>query len=145
MSKYSLTVPTWQKGCIEEMVILDETRNVFKYSFSNSLDNIKTAVFARTGINIDLEEAKWQQNHKLSISVKKLMNSYNVNYSMTTDIKDIDNKKFIIINMRVGDDWYVTGYEEEYGEFFSWEMLRILELFDLIKKSNTSSNDADNK
>ena len=59
MNMNSLSIPTWQKGCIEEMVISNETNEVYKYSFSNSLDNIRTAIYARTGHNINLEKAVW--------------------------------------------------------------------------------------
>jgi len=123
----SLKVPIWEKGCIEEIVILNETNEVYKYSFSNSLDNIRTAIYARTGQNINLEKAVWRQNLELSISVKHLMNFYNVNYSMTTDI--IDNVKFIAVNMRVGDKWYITGYDEIKGRFISWHTFDTIRLF----------------
>ena len=120
MPKNLLSIPTWQKGCIEEMVILDETKEVLKYSFSNSLDNIRTAIYARIGKNINLEKAVWKQNSRLSISVKHLMNFHNVNYSMTTDIRD--DVKFVAVNMRVGDKWFTTGYDEDNGEFYNWHL-----------------------
>lgn len=113
-----LTVPTWQDGCIEEMVIIDETNEVYKYSFSNNLDNIREAIYARTGKNINLEEALWKQNNKLSISVKRLMNFHNVNFSMTTDT--MGKVRFVEVNMRVGDKWFNTGYDENKGKFENW-------------------------
>jgi len=145
MLESSLTVPTWQKGCIEEMVILNETRDVIKYSFSNSLDNIKTAIYARTGHNINLQRAVWKQNPDLSISVKHLMNYYNVNFSMTTDI--IDKVNFIVVNMRVGDNWFITGYEEKNGKFVSWDSIHTYSIAvrmvkDFIKRYY-SSDDTD--
>jgi len=139
MPKNLLSVPTWQKGCIEEMVILDETKEVFKYSFSNSLDNIRTAIYARTGKNINLEKAVWKQNFRLSISVKHLMNFHNVNYSMTTDI--INDVKFVVVNMRVGDKWYLTGYDEIDGKFYAWQLLDIINLF--RKLNGELSEDSD--
>ena len=126
MPKNLLSIPTWQKGCIEEMVILDETKEVLKYSFSNSLDNIRTAIYARIGKNINLEKAVWKQNTRLSISVKHLMNFHNVNYSMTTDV--IDNLKYVVVNMRVGDKWYITGYDEIEGKFYAWQFLDMIKL-----------------
>jgi len=126
----SLSIPTWKKGCIEEMVILNETNEVYKYSFSNSLDNIRTAIYARTGHNINLEKAVWKQNRGLSISVKRLMNFHNVNYSMTTDIKD--DVKFIAVNMRVGDKWFITGYDENDGKFYNWHLSDTRILYKLI-------------
>jgi len=115
-----LSIPTWQRGCIEEMVILNETNEVYKYSFSNSLDNIRTAIYAITGHNINLEKAVWKQNRGLSISVKHLMNFHNVNYSMTTDIRD--DVKFVAVNMRVGNKWFITGYDEDNGKFYNWHL-----------------------
>jgi hypothetical protein len=108
------------------MVILNETNEVYKYSFSNNLDNIRTAIFARTGQNINLEKAVWKQNRGLSISVKHLMNFHNVNYSMTTDTKD--DVKFIAVNMRVGDKWFITSYDEINGRFFAWDKIETFRL-----------------
>jgi hypothetical protein len=122
----SLTVPEWHKGCIEEMVILEETKEVLKYSFSNSLDNIKTVIFDRTGHNIDLENALWRINPELSITVKNLMNSHNVNYSMTICIRG--EKKFLVVNMRAGDNWFITGYDEINGSFYNWELIHTYKL-----------------
>jgi hypothetical protein len=146
MLEYSLTVPTWQKGCIEEMVILDETRDIIKYTFSNSLDNIRTAIYARTRHNIKLERAAWKLNPDLSISVKHLMNYYNVNFSMTTDI--IEKINFIVVNMRVGDNWFITGYEKINGKFISWDFLHTCSMAekmakDLIKRNNSYNDDTD--
>ena len=77
--------PALCKGCIEEIVIIYETNDILKYSLSNSLDNIETAIYARTGCKINLEQGLWKLNPDLSISIKHLMNFYNVNYSMTSD------------------------------------------------------------
>jgi len=139
MTKNTLAVPTWQKGCIEEMVILNETNEVYKYSFSNSLDNIRTAIYARTGQNINLEKAVWKQNSGLSISVKHLMNHHNVNYSMTTDIKD--DLKFVAVNMRVGDKWFITGYDEIEGKYYAWHLLYTIKL--CLKYIGEKSEDGD--
>jgi len=139
MPKNLLSIPTWQKGCVEEMVILDETKEVLKYSFSNSLDNIRTAIYARTGKNINLEKAVWKQNSRLSISVKHLMNFHNVNYSMTTDV--IDNLKYVVVNMRVGDKWYITGYDEINGKFYPWHLFDMIKLF--RKLNDQLSDDSD--
>jgi len=145
----SLTVPKWQKGCIEEMVILDETKDVLKYTFSNSLDNIRTAIYARTGRNVNLKKASWKLNPGLSITVKHLMNSYNVNYSMTTDTDKSGKKIFIVVNMRVGDNWFDTGYTGIDNEFHSWETITIkLKAYKIVKKllndfNSSSDNDKD--
>jgi len=140
MSVDTLSIPTWQKGCIEETVVLNESKNVYKYTFSDSLENIKIAIYARTGHKINLEKALWKKNPGLSISVKHLMNTHNVNYSMTTDTRD--KERFITVNMRVGDNWYVTGYDEINGRFVSWENLRILSMFvDFLEMNNSSYDD----
>jgi hypothetical protein len=119
MAKRALTIPTW--GCIEENIFI-EKHGILKYSLSNSLDEIKIAIVTRTGNYIDLEKAVWHLNTELSINVKQLMNSHNVNFSITTFI--IDKTKVLVINMRVGDSWFITGYDEIEGEFFNWELIR---------------------
>jgi len=123
MLENSLSVPRGDKGFIEETIILKETKNLLKYTLSNSLDTIRMAISSRTGHNIDLKEAIWTLNPGLSVSVKHLMNSHNANFSMTTDIKD--EVKFIVINMRVGDNWFITGYDEIDNKLFNWEFMSI--------------------
>ena len=56
----------YQKGYIEEMVILDGKKELLKFSLSNSLDDIKIAIFKRTGCNINLNNARWTINTKYS-------------------------------------------------------------------------------
>ena len=127
MLENSFSVPIWQKDYIEEIVILNETNEVYKYTFSNSLDNIQTVIYAKTGHSLKLENASWKINPGLSISVKNLMNSHNVNYSMTIGIRDKVN--FIAINMRVGDKWFITGYDEINGLIYNWKLIELMELF----------------
>jgi hypothetical protein len=133
MLEDSLTVPVWHKGCIEEIVILKETNEVLKYTFSNSLDSIRKAIYSITRRNINLEKAIWQLNSKLSISVKNLMTSYNVNYSMTTDITDKDKFTVITINMRANEKWFITSYFcGNNGKFVDWvqrDQINLLEKF----------------
>jgi hypothetical protein len=105
-------------GYAEEYIIVKEAGELLKYSLSNSLDDIKIAIYARTGLNIDLDKAYWQQNQKLSISVKYLMNIHQVNYSMTTYIEE--KYRIIIINLRVGGIWLQTFYEELDGKIYSF-------------------------
>jgi len=135
----SLVVPEWKNGCIEEIVVLDETKHVLKYTFTNSLDSIKTAIYSKTGCNISLKKALWKLNPDLSISVKHLMNSHNVNFSMTTFLRD--NLKSIVINMRVGDNWFITGFDEINGIYLNWEFLRIyLTAYNAFSSSNEDSD-----
>jgi len=143
MPENLMTIPTWEKGCIEEIVIINETRDVLKYSFSNSLDNIRIAIYARTGHNINLEKAFWRINPRLSISVKHLMNSHNAIYSMTTNKKD--KVKSVIVNMRVGDKYYITGYDEIEDEIYSWELLNSLSRALKIVKYILNDNDTDDE
>jgi len=139
------SVPTLQNGCIEEMVILNETNNLYKYSLSNSLDNIRKAIYLRTGHNINLENASWKLNKELSNNVKHLMNSHNVIYSMTTDIRD--NIEFVAVNMHVGDNWYITGYDKIKNKFVNWEIIDMniyaYNLFKDILNEYISSSDND--
>ena len=140
----SLTTYKHHNGYAEEMVVLDETKEVFKYTLSNSLDDIKIAIYARTGCNINLNKAAWKLNTGLSISVKHLMNSHNVNYSMTTDTRK--KSRFIAINMRVGDKWFVTGYDEISGVFYNWEYLKTFkETIDFLKDHFASDDDDDSE
>jgi len=134
-----LATPEWKNGCIEEIVILDETKQVLKYTFSNSIDSIKTAIYSKTGCNINLKKALWKLNPGLSISVKHLMNLHNVNYSMTTFIRD--KLKSIVVNMRVGDNWFITGFDEINGIYLNWEFLHIyLTAYNAFSSSNEDSD-----
>ena len=92
----SLTVSKTHTGYHEEFVILDGTKDMYKYTLSNNLDDIRTAIFARTGYNINLNKATWSINPNLSISVKHLMNSHQVKFSMTTDTKNNESKKYLL-------------------------------------------------
>jgi hypothetical protein len=141
MPENSFSFPTWQRGSIEKLVILDGRKEILKYSLSNSLDDIKIAIFVRTGYNINLENAAWKLNPKLSISVKHLMDSHDVNYSMTTYIRE--KVRFVVINMRVGDNWFITGYEEINGKFYNWELIHTYSkamkiAMDMFNDSNSS-------
>ena len=116
-------------GYAEEFILVkanNPENNVFlNYSLSNSLDNIKIAIFNRTGLDIKLEKAKWVYNPNLSISVKQLMNKYQVSFSMTTYFENLVN--IICINMRVGDNWFITRYAELKNKCFSWDYFDTLE------------------
>jgi hypothetical protein len=116
-------------GYAEEYIVVDmgdPRENVLlSYSLSNSLDDIKIAIFNRTGLNIKIEKAKWTLNSQLSVSVKHLMNKNQAAYSMTAYPKG--KFRFITINMRVGDNWFITGYIENRGKYYSWDYLYTLE------------------
>jgi hypothetical protein len=121
--------PKDQLGYAEEYIIIKDNnsdeKEILNYSLSNSLEEIKMAIFRRTGLNIKLEKAKWFINPYLSISVKDLMNKHHVLFSVTTFY---DNEtRMISINMRVGDIWFYTSYGELKGKCYSWDHLDTLE------------------
>jgi len=103
---------------------------LLNYSLSNSLDDIKIAVYARIGININLDKVKWEKNQDLSISVKHLMNKHHVSFSMTTYFNKKNIKNFVI-NMRVGDNWFITGFYVIDGKYYSWDFF---DAFEKIKR-----------
>jgi len=106
-------------GYAEEYIIVKHENpkhnRLINYSLSNSIEDIQIAIYARTSQVIDLEKAYWRINQYLSISVKHLMNSHKVNYSMTVYGKE--NNRRIVVNMHVGDNWFYTVYREMDGKF----------------------------
>ena len=116
-------------GFAEEYIVVkcdDPKDDVFlNYSLSNSLDDIKIAIFNRTGLDLKLEKSKWVYNSYLSVSVKQLMNKHQVSYSMTTYCEG--KVRIITINMRVGDDWFITRYVELKGKCYHADYFDTLE------------------
>ena len=98
---------------------------LLNYSLSNSLDDIKIAIFKRTGLDIKLEQTKWIINSYLSVNVKLLMNKYQTAFSMTT--YHDEKVRIIIINMRVNDNWFITRYAELKGKCYHWDYFSTLE------------------
>ena len=141
----SLAIPKTNTRYLEELVILDGTKHMYKYTLSNILDDIRTAIFARTGYNVNLNKATWSINPDLSISVKHLMNKYQVKFSMTTDTKENDSKsKFIVINMRSGDLWFITGFDEMNGSMVSWDLIKAYRMIlTFLESQNSSDSDDD--
>jgi len=121
--------PKDQLGYAEEFITIKRGKPddslLLNYSLSNSLEDIKMAIFKRTGLEIKLEKAKWYINPYLSISVKHLMNKHQVTYSMTTFYEK--TVRVISINMRVGDNWFYTSYCEIKGKCYSWDYYATLE------------------
>jgi len=77
------------------------------YSLSNNLNEIEKAIFLRTGRNIKLDNVDWINiTGSLSPEVITIMNKHNVNYSMVT----VNDNKTIIVNKRVGNNWYWYVY-----------------------------------
>ena len=50
------------------------------------------------------------------------MSSHNAGFSMTT-VKD-DKMNYIVVNIRVGINWFITGYSEFKGKYISWDTIR---------------------
>jgi hypothetical protein len=129
IEKHQFTTPKDQLGYAEEYITINfgkpDDSILLNYSLSNSLEDIKIAVFKRTGLEIKLEKAKWYINPDLSINVKHLMNKHHVFYSMTTYYNE--NVRIISINMRVGDNWFYTSYGEIKGKCYSWDHFETLE------------------
>ena len=130
-------------GYAEEYIVVefDEPKEnvLLSYSLSNSLDDIKIAIFNRTGLNIKIEKAKWTLNSHLSVSVKHLMNKNQVNYSLTTYYEG--KIRIITINMRVGDNWFITGYIEDKGKYYHWDYFHTLEKLKRFIEHYLSSED----
>ena len=104
---------TKMKNIYVEEDIYIESIGVLRYSLSNDFGKIKNAVIKSSGID-DLSfinKYGWQLNHELSENVKKAMIKHNVNYSMTCYVEG--HWLILIINKRDGDNWLITGYEQE--------------------------------
>jgi len=128
--------PKEQLGYAEEYITIkldkpDESL-LLNYSLSNSMEDIKMAIFNRTGHDIKLEKAKWVVNPYLSVSVKHLMNKHQVIYSMTTYYEK--TVRIIVINMKVGDKWFYTSYGETDGKCHSWDYYEMMEKVNRVIK-----------
>ena len=128
--------PKEQLGYAEEYITVKYGKpvknNLLNYSLSNSLEDIKIAIFKRTGLEIKIEKAKWQLNSDLSTSVKHLMNKHQVIYSMTTYYSD--EVRVVCLNMRAGDYWFFTSYGEIDGKCYSWDYYKTIEKVERILK-----------
>jgi len=93
---------------------------LLKYAISNDINEIAEAAIQKMGVIIpDLHEVEWKLNLELSPNVMDLMNSKNVNYSMTTfEDNELLN---IVINKRVGNKWYIYGGRIFEGKFYSYD------------------------
>jgi alpha-amylase/alpha-mannosidase (GH57 family) len=126
-----------QLGYAEEHIIVEGKNGnaLLNYSLSNSLEDIKIAIFSRTGHKINLDNAVWQINPELSISVKHLMNKHHVIYSMTT-LGESGNKQ-IVVNMRANDKWFITKLHEFKGTLVTENQFDLLRIIDKIIRGRT--------
>ena len=106
----AMTSNAKREDVFEEDIYI-ENMGVLRYSLSNDIYKIQDAIYKRTGDNdfSFIDEYGWKLNHELSNNVKRVMNKYNVNYSMTSFTKD--SIQYLAINKREGNRWYITGYE----------------------------------
>lgn len=104
----SLKVADTQKGYFDEMVIYDYNKNVYKYSFSKNIDNLEVAIYARTGISVDLKDVTWKFYDKLPVKVRHIMATHGVNYCAVTYLWENDN--YLDVIMRSGDRWFKADY-----------------------------------
>ena len=102
------------------------------------MDDIKIAIFKRTGLDIKLEQAKWIINSYLSVNVKQLMNKHQTSFSMTT--YHDEKVRIIVINMRVNDNWFITRYAELKGKCYHWDYFNTLEKLKRFIEHYLSSN-----
>jgi len=139
MDEQQFLTPKDVLGYAEEHIVVDQ--ELINYSLSNSLDDIKIAVYARTGLNVNLDDAYWQLRTDLSISVKHLMNKHRVTYSMTT-WEEEEKIRCLGVNMRVGDQWFSAGFykRNEDSTFYDIEKLRCYErILKCLKDYDTDS------
>jgi hypothetical protein len=128
MDEQQFLTPKDLLGYAEEHIVCGQSQNLRMFSLSNSLDDIKIAIYARTGLNIDLDNAYWQLLPSLSTSIRHLMNKHRVTYSMDTyyiEEEEEEEKKeeeeeekeekmrFIFVFMHVGNKWFCTSYCEQ--------------------------------
>jgi len=100
-----------QKDFIEEEIYI-ENFGLLRYTLSNNINIILNSITRRSGVIIpdSAKEIPWTKNTRLSENVKKSMNKNNMNYSTTMYYSDSYIQ--IIINKRIGNTWYVTGYDD---------------------------------
>ena len=125
-----------QPECLEENVIVDDESLL--YSLSNSLDEIEVAIFTRTGKNMYLKNVYWKLNAKLFNGVKRLMKKHQVRYSMTVSIRG--KRKDLVVNMRVNEEWFTTGFTEFEGAFLSWDMFEKIDFARKYIKEHSDSS-----
>jgi hypothetical protein len=143
MDEQQFLTPKDVLGYAEEYIVVEEIQELLNYSLSNSLDDIKNAVYARTGLNINLDYAYWQLNTNLSTSVKHLMNKHRVNYSMTTWDEEEERVKYLYVNMRVGDQWFLARFFANNNDntFLDFEKFKCCtKVFKLLDNPDTAVN-----
>jgi len=62
MDEQQFLIPKDILGYAEEYIVVEEIHQLLNYSLSNSLDDIEIAIYSRTGLDIDLNNAYWEIN-----------------------------------------------------------------------------------
>jgi len=139
MNEQQFLTPKDVLGYAEEFIVLgEESPELYNFSLSNSLNDIKTAIYARTGLDFDLDNAYWQLESELSDNIKHLMKKHHVTYSMTTWYNEKEKRRYLVIYMHVGKKWFHTRHNQEDGKIYNYEkylirretMQRILKFLD---------------
>ena len=143
MDEQQFLTPKDVLGYAEEYIFVEEIQELLNYSLSNSLDDIKIAVYARTGLNVDLNDAYWLLNNELSTIVKHLMNKHRVTYSMT--ILDEEEVRNLFVNMRVGDQWFIARYDASNKDstFYDFEKFKCFRKMFIYLEENNYLKDPD--
>ena len=141
MDEQQFLTPKDVLGYAEEYIIIEKDKIMLNFSLSNSLDDIEIAIYTRTGIDVNLNDAYWQLNTNLSTTVKHLMNKHRVAYSMTTWDDKEDGRKYLLVNMRIGDKWFLTRFNEEDGVVYNYEQYSICKK--MLKYFRDSDNDTE--
>jgi len=124
-------------GYTEECIFDETFQQLLNYSLSNNLDDIKIAIYTKTGLNIKLDDAYWQLCKDTSTSLKHLMNKHRVTYSMTTWYNEKEKCRYFFVHMRVGDKWFFTVFYEDSGKILSYdEYLFCEKLMKYLRKNN---------
>jgi len=113
-------------GYAEEFIFLEEeSPELYNFSLSNSLDDIKTAIYTRTGSDFDLDNAYWKLEPELSDDIKHLMNKHHIIYSMATWYEEKEKRRYLVVYMHVGKKWFYTRHNQEDGKIYNYEKYEI--------------------
>jgi hypothetical protein len=138
MDEQQFLTPKDVLGYAEEHIVVDQ--ELLNYSLSNSLDDIKNAVYTRTGLNINLDNAYWRLNtNHLSTTVKHLMNKHRVTYSMTIWDDGEEEFRILFVNMRVGDQWFIARFYASNKDSIFYDLEKFncgKKLLKFLKKNN---------
>jgi len=106
----SLSQKSNQTSFIEEDIYIDG-KGYLHYTISNDINTIVNEIYNRVRCKLPdtPSQIPWMENSVLSPNVKKSMNKHNYKYSMTSYYEG--SKEYIVINKRMGANWYFALYE----------------------------------